>query len=80
MSLLAANAAASEAKLMAVFQRVGTVQPCVLLLRNLHFLLRPRGGIEEDGRITGALCRLLGGISSRFGSQLFSEELLVFCD
>ncbi|XP_029706469.1 peroxisome assembly factor 2 isoform X3 [Takifugu rubripes] len=65
VSLLAATAAASEAKLMAVFQRVGTVQPCVLLLRNLHFLLRPRGGIEEDGRITGALCRLLGGISSR---------------
>lgn len=80
MSLLAATAAASEAKLLAVFQRAGTVQPCVLLLRNLHFLLRPRGGVDEDSRITGALCRLLGGISSRFGSQLFGEELLVFCD
>lgn len=70
MSLLALTAAASEAKLMAVFQQAVTLQPCVLLLRNLHLLLRPRGSIEENGRITGALCRLLGGISSRFSQWL----------
>lgn len=65
MSLLGNTAAASEAKLASAFQRAGDTQPCILLLRNLHFLLRPAGGGEEDGRLTGALLRLLAGTSSR---------------
>lgn len=70
MSLLALTATASEAKLTAVFQRAGTIQPCLLLLRNLHLLLRPRGGSAEDSRITEAVCQLLGGVSNRFAQCL----------
>lgn len=63
--MLGDSAAAAEARLAGAFGRAGGVQPCILLLRNLHFLLRPAGGGEEDGRLTGALRRLLGGVSSR---------------
>ncbi|XP_070778486.1 peroxisomal ATPase PEX6 [Enoplosus armatus] len=51
--------AASEVKLASVFQRADALQPCILLLRNLQLLLRPRGGAEEDGRVPAALCQLL---------------------
>lgn len=70
MSLLGNTPAASEAKLTSAFQGASGAQPCVLLLRNLHFLLRPGGGAEEESRLTGALCRLLAGLSSRSASCL----------
>uniref|UniRef100_A0A8D3BI28 Peroxisomal ATPase PEX6 n=1 Tax=Scophthalmus maximus TaxID=52904 RepID=A0A8D3BI28_SCOMX len=61
VSVCADTAAAVEVKLASVFQRAGALRPCVLLLRNLHLLLRPRGGAgEEDGRVRAALCQLLG--------------------
>lgn len=66
MALLGNTPAASEAKLTSAFQRASGAQPCILLLRNLHFLLRPGGGAEEDSRLTDALWRLLVGVSSRF--------------
>uniref|UniRef100_A0A8P4FZA8 Peroxisomal ATPase PEX6 n=1 Tax=Dicentrarchus labrax TaxID=13489 RepID=A0A8P4FZA8_DICLA len=59
VSVCADSPAASEVKLSSIFQRAGALQPCVLLLRNLQLLLRPRGGGEEDGRVTAALCQLL---------------------
>ncbi|CAJ1054162.1 peroxisome assembly factor 2 isoform X3 [Xyrichtys novacula] len=59
VGVCADSSAASEAKLSSWFQRAQTLQPCVLLLRNLQLLLRPRGGGEEDGRLQVALCQLL---------------------
>ncbi|XP_073327114.1 peroxisomal ATPase PEX6 isoform X2 [Pagrus major] len=64
VSVCADTPAASEVKLTAAFQRAGAVQPCVLLLRNLQLLLRPRGGAEDDGRVTAALCQLLSSAPS----------------
>lgn len=72
MSLLGNSPAASEAKLASAFQRACGAQPCVLLLRNLHFLLRPGDGAEEDSRSTGTLWRLLAGVSSRLAPCLLS--------
>ncbi|XP_041789279.1 peroxisome assembly factor 2 isoform X1 [Chelmon rostratus] len=65
VSVCADTPAASEVKLTSVFQRADALQPCVLLLRNLQLLLRPRGGAEEDGRIPAALCQLLSDAPSR---------------
>ncbi|XP_044045251.1 peroxisome assembly factor 2 isoform X2 [Siniperca chuatsi] len=59
VSVCADTPAASEAKLTSVFQRADALQPCILLLRNLQLLLKPRGGAEEDGRVPAALCQLL---------------------
>ncbi|XP_029283663.1 peroxisome assembly factor 2-like isoform X3 [Cottoperca gobio] len=59
VSVCADTPAASEVKLTSVFQRADAMQPCVLLLRNLQLLLRPRGGAEEDGRVQAALSQLL---------------------
>ncbi|XP_070684187.1 peroxisomal ATPase PEX6 isoform X2 [Pempheris klunzingeri] len=59
VSVCADTPAASEVKLTSAFQRADGLQPCVLLLRNLQLLLRPRGGAEEDGRVPAALCQLL---------------------
>uniref|UniRef100_A0A3Q3X0K5 Peroxisomal ATPase PEX6 n=1 Tax=Mola mola TaxID=94237 RepID=A0A3Q3X0K5_MOLML len=64
-SVCADTSAACEAKLTSVFRRADGVQPCVLLLRNLQLLLRPRGGGEEDGRVVVALCQLIGSTASR---------------
>lgn len=65
MSVCADTPAASEVKLAAAFQRAGAVQPCVLLLRNLQLLFRPRGGAEDDSRVAAALCQLLSSAPSR---------------
>ncbi|KAK2918466.1 peroxisomal ATPase PEX6 isoform X1 [Channa argus] len=59
VSLCADTPAASEVKLTSVFQRAEALQPCILLLRNLQLLLKPRGSNEEDGRVQAALCQLL---------------------
>ncbi|KAK1886977.1 Peroxisome assembly factor 2 [Dissostichus eleginoides] len=59
VSVWADTPAASEVKLSSVFQRAEALQPCVLLLRNLQVLLRPRGGAEEHGRVQAALSQLL---------------------
>uniref|UniRef100_A0A3B5LYC1 Peroxisomal ATPase PEX6 n=1 Tax=Xiphophorus couchianus TaxID=32473 RepID=A0A3B5LYC1_9TELE len=50
--------AAAEVKLSSVFQRANALQPCVLLLRNLHLLLK--GAAEDNGRVKAVLCQLLG--------------------
>lgn len=73
MSLLGNTPAASEAKLTSAFQRASGAQPCVLLLRNLHLLLRQGGGAQEESRLTGALWRLLASVSSRLASRLLVE-------
>uniref|UniRef100_H3CHK4 Peroxisomal ATPase PEX6 n=1 Tax=Tetraodon nigroviridis TaxID=99883 RepID=H3CHK4_TETNG len=65
VSLLGNTPAASEAKLTSAFQRASGAQPCVLLLRNLHLLLRQGGGAQEESRLMGALWRLLASVSSR---------------
>ncbi|KAM9363284.1 peroxisomal ATPase PEX6 isoform 2-T2 [Symphorus nematophorus] len=65
VSACADTPAAAEAKLSAAFQRADALQPCVLLLRNLQLLLRPRGGAEEDGRVQAALRQLLHSAPSR---------------
>ncbi|XP_040002914.1 peroxisome assembly factor 2 isoform X2 [Xiphias gladius] len=59
VTVCADTAAASEVKLTSAFQRAHALQPCLLLLRNLQLLLRPRGPAEEDGRVRAALCQLL---------------------
>uniref|UniRef100_UPI003AB0FB17 peroxisomal ATPase PEX6 n=1 Tax=Centroberyx gerrardi TaxID=166262 RepID=UPI003AB0FB17 len=59
VSLCSDSPAASEVKLSQVFQKAEAVRPCVLLLRNLQLLLRPRGGAGEDGRAQAALRQLL---------------------
>ncbi|XP_060919889.1 peroxisomal ATPase PEX6 [Labrus mixtus] len=59
VSVCADTTAASEVKLASVFQRAGALQPCILLLRNLQLLIKPRGGGEEDGRLQAALCQML---------------------
>ncbi|KAI3352687.1 hypothetical protein L3Q82_020153, partial [Scortum barcoo] len=41
------------------FGGADALRPCVLLLRNLQLLLRPRGGAEEDVRVQAALLQLL---------------------
>ncbi|KAM7394822.1 hypothetical protein PAMP_021602 [Pampus punctatissimus] len=64
VSVCADTPAATEVKLNSVFQRANALQPCVLLLRNLQLLLRPRGGADEDGRVQAALCQLLSSTSS----------------
>ncbi|XP_034045150.1 peroxisome assembly factor 2 isoform X2 [Thalassophryne amazonica] len=64
VTLCADTPAASEAKLMAAFQRADTLRPCILLLRNLHLLFQPHGGAEQDGRVEAALRRLLSGVST----------------
>ncbi|XP_053193576.1 LOW QUALITY PROTEIN: peroxisomal ATPase PEX6 [Scomber japonicus] len=64
VTVCADTPAAVEVKLTSVFQRADALQPCVLLLRNLQLLLRPRGGADEDGRVQAALCRLLSGTAS----------------
>ncbi|XP_054635662.1 peroxisomal ATPase PEX6 isoform X5 [Dunckerocampus dactyliophorus] len=63
--------AATEAKLMSLFQRADAVQPCVLLLRNLQLLLRPRGVTDEDGRVQAAFVQML---KSAPGSRGRREE------
>lgn len=65
VSVCADTPAASEVKLSSVFQRADALQPCILLLRNLQLLLRPRGGAEEDGRVPATLCQLLSSAPSR---------------
>lgn len=76
VSLLAHTPAASEVKLTSVFQRADALQPCVLLLRNLHFLLRTRGGAEEEGsRVLATLCQLLQGTSCRFAEDLLPPSV-----
>lgn len=67
VSVCADSPAATEAKLAAAFQRAAAVQPCVLLLRNLQLLLRPKGA-EEDGRVEAALCQLLHSAPTRWVS------------
>ncbi|XP_062244204.1 peroxisomal ATPase PEX6 isoform X2 [Platichthys flesus] len=57
VSVCADTPAAAEVKLTSLFQRAAALQPCVLLLRNLQLLLRPRG--EEDARVQAALHHLL---------------------
>ncbi|XP_054635659.1 peroxisomal ATPase PEX6 isoform X2 [Dunckerocampus dactyliophorus] len=57
--------AATEAKLMSLFQRADAVQPCVLLLRNLQLLLRPRGVTDEDGRVQAAFVQMLKSAPGR---------------
>ncbi|CAK6982654.1 LOW QUALITY PROTEIN: peroxisomal ATPase PEX6 [Scomber scombrus] len=64
VTVCADTPAAAEVKLTSVFQRADALQPCVLLLRNLQVLLRPRGGADEDGRVQAALCKLLSGAAS----------------
>ncbi|XP_071359513.1 peroxisomal ATPase PEX6 [Trachinotus anak] len=59
VSVCADTPAASEVKLTSAFQRADALRPCVLVLRNLQLLLRPRGATEEDGRVQAALCQLL---------------------
>ncbi|KAG7220245.1 hypothetical protein INR49_018344 [Caranx melampygus] len=44
VSVCADTPAACEVKLTSWFRRADVLQPCVLLLRNLQLLLRPRGG------------------------------------
>ncbi|XP_055367037.1 peroxisomal ATPase PEX6 isoform X3 [Betta splendens] len=58
VSVCADSAAATEVKLASVFQRAVALQPCILLLRNLQLLLKPKG-FEEDGRVPAMLCQLL---------------------
>lgn len=65
VSLCADTPAASEAKLAARFQQAAAVQPCVLLLRNLHLLLHPRGGGDEEARVQVALSQLLATVDNR---------------
>lgn len=65
VGLWADTPAASEVKLASLFQRADALQPCVLLLRNLQLLLRPRGGVDEDGRVQAALCQLINSAPSR---------------
>ncbi|XP_070844214.1 peroxisomal ATPase PEX6 isoform X1 [Chaetodon trifascialis] len=64
VSVCADTPAASEVKLTSAFQRADALRPCILLLRNLQLLLRPRGGAEDEGRIPAALCQLLSGAPS----------------
>ncbi|XP_028266070.1 peroxisome assembly factor 2 isoform X2 [Parambassis ranga] len=64
VSLCADTPAASEVKLTSVFQRADGLQPCILLLRNLQLLLRPRGASEDDARVQAALCQLLCSTST----------------
>ncbi|XP_024145407.1 peroxisome assembly factor 2 isoform X2 [Oryzias melastigma] len=64
VTMCADTPAASEAKLASAFQRAEALQPCVLLLRNLQLLVRPRGA-EEDGRVQAALCHLLNSAPTR---------------
>uniref|UniRef100_UPI0009B45249 peroxisome assembly factor 2 n=1 Tax=Monopterus albus TaxID=43700 RepID=UPI0009B45249 len=59
VSVCADTPAATEVKLVSVFQRADALQPCILLLRNLQLLLRRRGASEEDGRVEAVLCQLL---------------------
>ncbi|KAM8878072.1 peroxisomal ATPase PEX6 isoform 2-T2 [Spinachia spinachia] len=61
VSACADTHAASEARLTSAFRRAEALRPCVLLLRNLQLLLRPRGDAKEDGRVQAALCQLLAG-------------------
>lgn len=65
MSVCADTPAASEVKLTSVFQRAEALQPCILLLRNLQLLLRPKGTTEEDGRVQAVLCQLLHSVPTR---------------
>ncbi|XP_026216267.1 peroxisome assembly factor 2 isoform X2 [Anabas testudineus] len=62
VSVCADTPAASEVKLTSVFQRAEALQPCILLLRNLQLLLRPKGTTEEDGRVQAVLCQLLHSV------------------
>uniref|UniRef100_A0A3B3I9J3 Peroxisomal ATPase PEX6 n=1 Tax=Oryzias latipes TaxID=8090 RepID=A0A3B3I9J3_ORYLA len=64
VTLCADTPAASEAKLTSAFHRAEVLQPCLLLLRNLQLLVRPRGA-EEDGRVQAALCQLLDSAPTR---------------
>lgn len=65
VSVCSDSPAASEVKLSSVFRRASALQPCILLLRNLQLLIRPRGGTERDGRVPAALRRLLSGVPGR---------------
>ncbi|KAM4750262.1 LOW QUALITY PROTEIN: peroxisomal ATPase PEX6 [Anableps anableps] len=60
VTVCADTPAAAEVKLSSVFQRANTLQPCILLLRNLQLLLRARRAAEDDGRVQAGLCQLLG--------------------
>ncbi|XP_069577737.1 peroxisomal ATPase PEX6 isoform X1 [Brachyistius frenatus] len=64
VNLCADTPAASEVKLTSVFQRADALQPCILLLRNLQLLLRPRGAAEDDGRLQATLCQLLSSATT----------------
>ncbi|XP_077381200.1 peroxisomal ATPase PEX6 isoform X2 [Festucalex cinctus] len=57
--------AATEARLTSCLERADALQPCVLLLRNLQLLLRPRGGADEDSRVQAALCHALRSAPGR---------------
>lgn len=76
MSVCADTPAASEVKLTSVFQRADALRPCVLLLRNLHLLLRSRGAAEEDGRVGAALCQLLSSAPTRSLTALTPFSLI----
>uniref|UniRef100_A0A7N8Y362 Peroxisomal ATPase PEX6 n=1 Tax=Mastacembelus armatus TaxID=205130 RepID=A0A7N8Y362_9TELE len=61
VSVCADTPAAAEVKLASVFERAAALHPCVLLLRNLQLLLRPRGATEDGARVQASLCQLLHG-------------------
>lgn len=83
VTLTSDSLASSEVKLAAAFRRSAALQPCLLLLRNLHLLLRPRGGsggTEDDGRVPAALCQLLSSAPRRFRTKQHTpRDTLAVC-
>ncbi|KAK0133428.1 Peroxisome assembly factor 2 [Merluccius polli] len=65
VSVCGDTAAACEVKMRTVFQKAESLQPCVLLLRNLQYLGPAREGADEDSRVQAALCHLLTSCCTR---------------
>lgn len=65
MSLCGDTAAACEVKMRTLFKKAQSLQPCLLLLRNLQYLRSAREGADKDSRVQSALYQQLTSCCTR---------------
>ncbi|CAG7671415.1 unnamed protein product [Allacma fusca] len=76
VSLIGDTSAFTIAKLSAVIHKARSYAPCVVFIKNIHFLGKDKEG-QEDKRVTLAFIDLLNEINSLYGKGPDSEIYLI---